>query len=281
MVYSGFRHHYVITSLLAASLLFPTTVFPNDLIFTSPPRENNNAQAENIYEPVAEYLSDLLGKKVVYHNPGNWLRYQKEMREGKYDIVFDGPHFIDWRVGHLEHQVVARLPGTMEFVVVAKADDNSINVVEDLVGKTVCTLPPPNLGTLSVLDKFRNPVRQPIIKAIKGESPNVFEAFKAGTCQTATLRSTFYNKRLTDEDRKRMKIIAKMISPNQGISVSKRLDPHERQLIAQKFTRDDSAQAIRKLVEIYGQKDDKRFVVTENSEYRGQSQKLEGVVYGW
>jgi ABC transporter, phosphonate, periplasmic substrate-binding protein len=280
MINSGWRASFSVVSLMF--LLGNVSVgFSEELVFTSPPRENSAESSENIYEPVAQYLSRLIGKKVVYHNPGNWLQYQKEMRDGKYDIVFDGPHFVSWRIAHLGHDVVARLPGTQEFLVVARADNTTINTINDLIAKTICTLPPPNFGTMSVQDKFRNPVRQPIIKAIKGESGNVYEAFKNGTCQSAMIRATFYNKKLTDEERKHIKIIERMTAPNQGITASNRLDLREKQLLAKNITADGAPTVIKQLVERYGQKGDKNFVLSGNNEYQGQNQKLEGVIYGW
>ncbi|MDH5777459.1 MAG: phosphate/phosphite/phosphonate ABC transporter substrate-binding protein, partial [Gammaproteobacteria bacterium] len=69
---------------------------------TAPPRESKEA-GNKLYTPLANHLSKLLNAKVVYQHPGNWLNYQRDMREDKYDIVFDGPHFISWRLEHLKH----------------------------------------------------------------------------------------------------------------------------------------------------------------------------------
>ena len=123
-----------------------------DLIFTSPPREQNSNEGKEVYVPIAEYFSKLLGRKVIYHNPGNWLTYQKEMRSGLYDIVFDGPHFTSWRIAHVDHEALVRLPGSIEFLVVTNPK-SEFSKLEDLVGVNVCSISPPNLGTLLLLDK--------------------------------------------------------------------------------------------------------------------------------
>ena len=52
-----------------------------ELIFSAPPRESSNAGAE-LYGPLAEHLSSLLGEKVVYQHPKNWLQYQRDLRKG-------------------------------------------------------------------------------------------------------------------------------------------------------------------------------------------------------
>jgi len=105
-----------------------------ELIMTAPPREQPEA-GEKIYAPLAAHLTELLGEKVTYKHPKNWLEYQRDLRHDVYDIVFDGPHFVSWRVAHLNHDVLVKLPGTLEFVIVINKDDQDIKVMKDLVGK--------------------------------------------------------------------------------------------------------------------------------------------------
>ncbi|KPJ93231.1 MAG: hypothetical protein AMJ53_07800, partial [Gammaproteobacteria bacterium SG8_11] len=66
-----------------------------DLILSAPPRELPEAGLK-LYGPLASHLSELLGEKVIYQHPNNWLEYQRDLRRGVYDIVFDGPHFVSW-----------------------------------------------------------------------------------------------------------------------------------------------------------------------------------------
>ena len=104
--------------MMSCLLLLPHLVAAQDLILTAPPREKPEVGAAE-YGPLANYLSKLLGKKVKYVHPGNWLNYQREMRADHYDIIFDGPHFASWRIAHLGHDALVRLPGTLEFMPVS------------------------------------------------------------------------------------------------------------------------------------------------------------------
>ena len=85
--------HLIKWCLSVGLLLLFQSAIAKDLILTAPPREKPEA-GQKLYGPIASYLTKLLGKKVVYKHPQNWLNYQHEMRHDKYDIVFDGPHFI-------------------------------------------------------------------------------------------------------------------------------------------------------------------------------------------
>ena len=70
----------------------------NVLVFSAPPRETEE-DALRTYKPIAEYLSRIVNKTIVYRYPKDWLTYQTEMQRGSYDLVFDGPPLSPARCG--------------------------------------------------------------------------------------------------------------------------------------------------------------------------------------
>ncbi len=261
-------------------LLLIQSVVAKDLIFTSPPREKPEA-GQKLYGPIATHLTKLLGQKVVYEHPKNWLNYQREMRNDKYDIVFDGPHFISWRMAHVDHEVLVKLPGKLGFFLVSGKTDNEILSTKDLVAKKICGISPPNLSTLSIIAAYQNPVQQPVIKGIKGGMRAVEKAFLNGDCRAAVFRDAFYKKKLAESTRDNVKIIYRSKPlPNQGISVSKRLSDRQKNLIVQSFTFGDGIKASSGLLRRFGGKA-KKFQSATTSEYLGHNLLLEGVIFGW
>lgn len=103
------------TSLLLILLLSPFSgsfaASGKTYLFSAPPRGSETKERE-VYEPIASYLSQVTGKNIVYKHPDNWLNYQNLMQQGKYDLVFDGPHFIGWRMEKPGHQPLVKLPGS-------------------------------------------------------------------------------------------------------------------------------------------------------------------------
>lgn len=268
-------------SLLLLLGLFSGQLFSQELILTSPPRENRQ-KGEAQYGPLAEYLGTLLGKPVKYVHPGNWLNYQREMRADKYDIVFDGPHFAAWRVAHLGNQVVIKLPGNLQFYLLVRKDGD-IHSLNDLIGKKICGISPPNLSTLSILAAFDNPVRQPIIKGIKGGMGKVNKAFlMEGKCSAMVLRSAFYKKKLKPEQKQQLRIIYESERmPNQVITASKRISLAEVEKMRQGLLHTRAGnQALAATLKRFGGKA-KNFVVATNREYDGYNTLLEGVIFGW
>lgn len=252
-----------------------------DLILTAPPREQAEA-GDKLYGPLADHLSKLLNKKVVYEAPENWLTYQRDMRDDKYDIVFDGPQFISWRMEHLGHEVLVKLTGTLQFVMVAKSDDAEINQPEDLVGKKICAISPPNLSILSVLAAYPNPVQQPVVKGVSGGMGGVLKTFGNSDCRAWVYRTAFYKGKMTDQDRASVKIIfTSKALPNQGVSVSKRLSERDKSLIIQSLTLGDGVKVAQPIVKRFGDKDAKSFIPAKKEEYVGHNTLLEGVIFGW
>jgi ABC-type phosphate/phosphonate transport system substrate-binding protein len=275
--------HISITRWFTAGLLFflANTVLAQGLIMTAPPREKPEAGAK-LYGPLAAHLQQLLGTPVTYRHPGNWLNYQRDMRDDKYDIVFDGPHFAAWRIAHLNSNVAVKLPGTLEFYLLTGADNQSVQTTDDLIGKKICGISPPNLSTLSVLAAFDNPVRQPVILGIKGGMGAVYKRFVSGGCDAMVLRDTFYKKKLNDEQRAKLKIIYRPKPlPNQVITTSSRISAAQRQKIVQSLTNGPGQAAADGVVKRFGGKKTKSFVPGNLAEYTGHNVLLEGVIFGW
>jgi len=249
-----------------------------ELILTAPPREN----AENgvqVYGPLAEKLSAVLGERVIYEQPHGWFDYARNMRDGKYDIVFDGPHFAAWRVKNLHHIPLVTLPGTLNFVLITKKEFKSINNLRDLAGKKICGLLSPNLGTNLIYNSFENPVLQPQIFEVHGDMNKVYETFKEGKCTAAILRDPTYFG-LPESERDQLKIIFKTHPlPNQTLTVSTRLKDSASKITNFMLSKDGAIAADGILTRF--SKKQKHFEKASVAQYNGIEDLLEGVVFGW
>lgn len=265
-----------IFSCVLLSSLIATSV-QAELILTAPPRESA-AEGNKVYGPLAASLSKELGEKVTYQHPGSWFAYQKGIRSDKYDIVFDGPHFISWRIKNKGHTAVAKLPGDLGFVLIARADDAETNTAKDLVGAPVCGISPPNLSTLTVLNEYDDDGK-PKLKTIKGGMGAVYKSFNEGNCKAAVLRDKFYYKKLTDSDRDNTKVIfSSQPVPNQGITVSSRISYENKEKIANLLTSVNPGTT--PILNRFAPKAEKMSPVDRN-EYDSYDMLLTGVVMGW
>ncbi|HEC18650.1 MAG TPA: hypothetical protein ENI97_04840 [Gammaproteobacteria bacterium] len=251
-----------------------------DIILSAPPRESAKAGAK-LYEPLAKSLSELLGEKVVYQHPGSWQNYQKQLQNDAYDIVFDGPHFAAWRMATLQAKPLVRLPGSLRFVLVTPRKDKTIQRINDLVGKPVCTLPSPNLGALTLYSMYPNPVIQPDFIPVSGGARQVAERLLAGDCRGAILRSSFYYKKLPADTRDQFRVLRESRPIiNQGITVSRRVGPGAQRKMLRALTTKSGNSAMRPILDRFAHKAE-AFVPARQTEYVGKNLLHDNMVFGW
>lgn len=217
-----------------------------DYILSSPARVARD-QETAIYRPVAELLARVTGEKIVYRHPGSYLLYQQAMRRDRYDIVFDGPAFIDWRVQRLGHRVVARLDGELTFVVLTRHDDARLRSLAPLVGRNVCSFPPPHLTALTLLSEYEG-ARIPRLQL--GESfAEIYDGIVSRRCEAGVLPLGQYQK--LDSARRALRpVFISAALPNQAFTVSRRLAKHA-DAIGAALADPANAAALRPLLEAF------------------------------
>jgi ABC-type phosphate/phosphonate transport system substrate-binding protein len=219
-----------------------------ELVLSAPPRDSAEDGIRR-FGPVADYLSEVLGRKVVYRHPGSWGVYQGAMQRGAYDIVFDGPHFNGWRLEKLNHHVLVKLPGEFPQAVIVRADEQHITEIKQLAGRQVCAHAPPNLGTLVMLNEFDNPARQPAIRVTDGYG-KIYQALLDRKCTAAVLPVGHVKK--SDPEGKRTRMVFRgQAMPNQAFSAGPRLSPEERDKVAQALLAPAAEVALAKFREAY------------------------------
>lgn len=245
----------------------------NALIFSAPPRGALAKETEN-YQPVADFLTQVTGRKVVYQHSKDWLSYARDMTQGKFDIVFDGPHFNGWRMENLDHTPLVKLPEDFVFVVIVKADNKSIQNIKQLAGRRICAHAPPNLGTLTLLNQFDNPVRQPLITTVKGWDKS-YNSLVAGQCVATVL--PIKNMEKMDKGKNQTRVVFKSPAmPNQAISAGPRIPQEMQEKIRQALLSEDGRAATAKLRTAYAGKD---FIPATRAEYIGQSVYIKDALY--
>lgn len=242
------------------------------LVLSSPPR-GTKEQDSMRFKPIAEYLSRALGRPVVYEFPGNWGAYQGLMQTDKFDIVFDGPHFVSWRIEKLGHNAAVRLPG--EFVVAAftRKSETRYRHIDDLKGRRFCGAAPPNLGTLAVYASFTNPAYQPTLVLVPGWR-DIYDTVVAGKkCEAGILPVSHIRK--FDPNGEQVRIIHQaQAMPEQAWTTSKRVTTSEREKLIAAMLSPDGKIALKEFAATYGLKRD--FVRATNAEYAGLSRYLKG-----
>ena len=206
---------------LAFILLFPAGVFA-EYTFTAPPRESE-ARGNEIYGPIADFLTQATGEEFVYKYPNDWTEYSRGMLNREYDLAFDGPHFVSWRIKNIEHDVIAKLPQLHIWRVIVSNNSTEIKTIDDLVGKKVCAPKSPNFGMLTMMSLYPDPDREPIHVITKGWKDG-FNGVVNGKCVATVLPKT--NHRKFDPDLSKTRAIHTHLPyPNQAFTAGPNLSP--------------------------------------------------------
>ena len=233
--------------LLFIALLASQTVL-GAYVFTAPPRETVE-DGKKVYQPIADFLSRATGEHFVYRPQRSWPEYVGGMRGEEYDLVFDGPHFVDWRIHNIEHETLIKIPHLLQWRVIARKGDASITRLEDLAGKKTCAPGSPNFGMLNLFSHFKDESAQPLHVEVKGWK-NVFEGIRNGSCVAGVLPKK--NHQIYDKDGIYTKSIHTHLPyPNQAMTASKRISPELKQTIRSALLSEDGQKALENLRQRY------------------------------
>jgi ABC-type phosphate/phosphonate transport system substrate-binding protein len=233
------------------------------LVLTAAPRETAEAAAA-LYEPLARYLGEQLGRPVEYRHVGDWGVYQTQMVRGEYDLVFDGPHFNAYRIEKLRHELLVKLPGTFQFAIIARENPSFVfKGIQRMYGRRFCALAPPNLGTLILFSLFENPLRQPVVLA-KPDFASVYDGVLNGSCEAGVIPLTQL-RQLDHQGKTRILYFSSEI-PNQALSAGPRVNADERRQIVAALTSTGGQAVTEKLRATWGSRAS-GFVAAGSEEY--------------
>lgn len=236
------------------------------LVMSAPPRDSEES-GHRIFDPIADYLSQVIGRRVVYKHPTTWGGYQADMQAGAYDIVFDGPHFVSWRIKNTGHNALVKIPGDFIYTAVVRKDDAKALQLKQLAGHKVCAHAPPNLGTLIMYNEFDNPLRQPVVIVEKGYK-QIYEALLKGECEIAML--PLYELAKYEKDSPQTRVIFRTSAmPQQAFSAGPRVTPAEQAKITEALTSPAAAIPLTEFRHTYGS--GHGLVAATDKEYAGLS----------
>ena len=218
--------------LIVALFSMQTIAANKPLVFATPPTQSPEITLKN-YQPLIDYISGVIGQEIVIQPAKSFSEYSKNMRQGQYDLVFDGPHFVNWRIKTQQHKVIAKQPGELHFAIVVRKDSR-ITKLRDLWAKRVFAPPAPHLGTLTLIDLYNNPIREPEIVTVKSFKEGL-ECLRSGKGEAALVRDKYWSKKADKTGLQVMHVTARKM-PARGLSVNNRVSKAAQRKMTQALT---------------------------------------------
>ncbi len=233
---------YLVSVLLGALCLSAgSQATEQPIIFATAPTHSTKKTLE-IYQPLVDYLREKTGKDIIIQTAATFTGYNNGLQSNAYQIIFDGPQFVGWRMEKYGHIPVARLPGNIKIVVVVKKD-SQITQVDQLAGQRVCSFPSPNMLTMAFLEHFPNPIRQPISVPARGFK-GIEQCLQRDDVVGAVLRDTMWNKMKGKENLKIL-LAPERSYPERTFSVSPDIDPKTRRTITYALLSEEAQQHLK------------------------------------
>jgi len=234
---------------------------------TSSPEDTKKAYARMI-----SYLSASTGRTIELHTAANYQEYQINMRRGEYDLAFDGPPFVAWRMERMDHVPLVKLPAEIRIIVV-KRETSKYTMLEELGVHNVntCVVPPPNTLTLIFLNYFPHPARQPNLLPIEGFK-NIENCIRSGKGEIAVFRDMYWKK--MDKTGLEVMFEPGIGYPERAISAGPKVSEELRSKIIEALTSEEGAAASKEVLSRF-QRD--KFVKASPKEFEGQSEMLRPV----
>lgn len=262
------KMNFKLITMLILVISYPVEAL-SEYLFTAPPRESPERGVE-IYKPIADYLTKATGERFEYRHPQSWKEYSRGMQNKEFDLVFDGPHFVSWRLQYVNHDVIAKLPNLLIWRIITKSGDDSIKTMDDLVGRTVCAPKSPNFGMLTMMSHFTNPAKEPVHVVTKGWKDG-YNGVVKGKCDAAVLPVTNHKK--FDPNLVKTKAIHTHLPyPNQAFTAGSSITPNLKAKIARQLLSDAGQNSLSKLRDRFSR--GVNLISAENEEYEGISMVL-------
>jgi len=269
IVLKTFKYTNVLILLLALLAVSSLGFAKRTILFSTPPTQSYEVTMKR-YGPLADFLTKKLGRKVKLVPAANFIDYSQAMLENRYDLIFDGPHFIGWRIIKQNHYAIAKLPGKLNFAIIVKKG-SSISHYKKLAGKRVCGVGSPNLMTLGMLDLFPNPASVPVVVPSRGFK-GALKCVKAGNAVAAVVPAKFWKKRPPKVKASfKVLFISPILWPPRGFSIGDRVDSQTQQRIHDLLLSPEATKAAKNILKRYKSN---RFVGANNKEYRSLNKLL-------
>ncbi|MFA5529869.1 MAG: PhnD/SsuA/transferrin family substrate-binding protein [Thiohalomonadaceae bacterium] len=263
--------------LVSVFLLFAASAVPAEWLLSAPPRESA-AEAERMYRPLADKLSQIVGEAVVFESPASWATYSRDIQQGKYDFVIDGPHFVAWRIKHSGHTPLVRFDGHLGYTAFTAQEGPA--TLDELRFEKVCSMASPNLAAVVLLAQY-DAYSAPAILAPRGGVRGAWEAYLQGRCRAVILPSYFLTRLMPEQTAGLRALFSSTDMPNLTLTAGPRVPAEARAAVTDVLVEPGAWGGLEDLLARLAGNGTGKLIPATTADYRGHEKLLEGLVWGW
>jgi hypothetical protein len=143
------------------------------------------AQAQQVYQPLLNYLSKATGQRFILRTSGNYHVFWRDLRGATpVDFAFEEAHFTDYRINHQRFIPLARVADPTKFILLVDPS-NAAAGANGLIGRRIASMSAPSLGYLLLGELYKNPIAQPEVQSAAASWKDGVEMVFAGETDAA------------------------------------------------------------------------------------------------
>ena len=225
-------------------------------------------KAQQVFKPLADYLTATTGHKVVLMTPRNYHFFWRDLRQNTpVDFVFEEAHFTDYHVTHYKAEPLVKTAENTSYSLLG-SDQLKAPTLDALIGRSIVTMPSPSLGFALLIEFFPNPVSQPNILSSAASWRDGVETVFAGEADAAIVPTW-----LRDQYPNLLTIRTSRAFPGAAVSAMPNVDPKVKQDIKVALLKLHENQQFYSVLSELGTT---KFVETNAAEYDGSQKMLRG-----
>jgi len=222
------------------------------------------------FQPLCDYLSEVtrLPCRVTTH--ANFLGYWEAVRRGaEYNLILDDAHFTDYRAQKMNYTVLAKIPDSVTYSLVALRAAKISNPLR-LVGRRIATHGIPSMGAAQLNSLFPQPSKQPIPVEVDN-ADQAFALLRERKVEAAILPTPLIRQAMLNGMELRV-LLSTVPIPHMGFSAAPDLAPEVRQTVREALLNAHKVTGGQKMLTQIGIP---RFDPASSTVYRGQARILQ------
>lgn len=142
-------------------------------------------QAEQVYQPLVNFLNEETGLDIELITARNFHRYWLDARRNESaPLVLEDSHMASWRMNRHDYQPLVTTSTPTSFSLLAMGQYADVEW-SDFVGLRISSLPSPSLGYVILSNWYTNPLQQPLILSNATSWLDAIEIVFAGEADAA------------------------------------------------------------------------------------------------
>jgi hypothetical protein len=225
------------------------SVAENGVYTIGAPPITTEVVAREMFQPLTEYLSQALGKKVIYRHAATWASYRSEMIRKKYDLLLEQSSLDGYCRDTLDHSLLVQTSAHPQYLLFAQKQNKDLKPEQDLAGIKICLMRAEQGVMLSWLRRNQASAN-PTIPLLQTDAEAVYHQVRRGTCAAGLIPFSDLSRFDPKQNETRVVSLVKDL-PTYSLTAGSRVSGDDQEKIARAMINPSASAALTRMRETF------------------------------